>query len=126
MCPALESGQRDQGRAAAPGQVAAMWPRVCFRYSNGTDIVSPWCNMAQLMETSLRGDAVPLKESRYCADGSMADVDLEDLIHSWQRLGNPDLRRLAVRLVRMLGEDPSGEHVVDARRPARSPHRGSR
>lgn len=64
--------------------------------------------MAQLTEKSLNGGAGPLRESRSFTGRSIADNDLEDLIYAWQRLGNPALRRVAVRLIRTLGEDHLG------------------
>ena len=88
------------------------WPRLCFRQGDGTGIVSPWCNMAQLIELPLNGTASTLRQSQSHADESVAEVDLEDLIYSWQRLGNPALRRLAIRLIRTLEEDSPGEKLV--------------
>lgn len=38
-----------------------------------------------------------------------ADCDLADLIHSWGRLGDPRLQRLAIRFIRMLGQGTTEE-----------------
>lgn len=51
-------------------------------------------------------------ESRSFAEGPAADTDLDDLIYSWRRLENPALQRLAVRLIRALGEDRPGETLL--------------
>lgn len=64
--------------------------------------------MAQLFQQSSGDMAERELESLSFADRPVADHDLEDLIHSWERLGDPALRRLAVRLIRTLGEDRRG------------------
>lgn len=68
--------------------------------------------MAQLIDKSLDGGAGLLREGRSFTRSSIADTDLEDLIYAWHRLGNPALLRVAVRLIRTLGEDHPGQDLV--------------
>ena len=51
-------------------------------------------------------------EQRSFASDTVTDRDLDDLIHSWERLDDPASRRLAVRLIRLLGEDQGGAGPV--------------
>ena len=64
--------------------------------------------MAQLFQRPVGGSTGREPESASFLARSVADPDLEDLIHSWERLEDPALRRLAVRLIRALGEDRRG------------------
>ena len=64
--------------------------------------------MAQLSQGPVGGSAGRAPERASFLDRSAADRDLEDLIHSWERLEDPALRRLAVRLIRTLGEGRRG------------------
>lgn len=67
--------------------------------------VPHWCTMANINLVSHERSSTPDGKKRSFADISVADADIDDLIDSWHRLGSPDLRHLAVRLVRSLGED---------------------
>jgi hypothetical protein len=65
--------------------------------------------MAELVQPASERTTERAWEGRSFADGPVADTDLEDLIHSWRRLGDPALRRLAIRLIRTLGDEPPGD-----------------
>lgn len=64
--------------------------------------------MAQLIHQLTGEEAERGAELRSFTDRPI-DTDFDDLIHSWERLGDPNLRRLAVRFVRMLGEHSPSE-----------------
>jgi hypothetical protein len=51
-------------------------------------------------------------ESRSFTEGSAPDTEFSDLVHSWRRLDDPGLRRMAIRFIRMLGEDIVREQQV--------------
>lgn len=70
--------------------------------------------MAKLLQQTTGGEPERVPEERSFTDRP-TDSDFDDLIHSWGRLGDPGLRRLAIRLIRMLGEDPPGDHVNRSR-----------
>lgn len=66
--------------------------------------------MAKLIQHSAGQEAELEHEGRSFAD-KPTDGDLEDLTHAWGRVSDPVLRRLAIRFIRMLGEDPLGEQM---------------
>lgn len=68
--------------------------------------------MAQLTRSPVRVVGKLEQEVRSFKDSSIPDTDLSDLIHSWKRLEDPDLRRMAIRFIRMLGEDHVREQQV--------------
>lgn len=65
--------------------------------------------MAELVQPSPDGVAERPWEGRSFTDSPAADTDLDDLIHSWRRLRDPAVRRLAIRLVRTLGDEQEQE-----------------
>lgn len=76
--------------------------------------------MATLSKVSASNEVAVDDERRYFAKELAADTDLDDLIHSWRRLESLALKRLAVRLIRALGEDRPGEAELDHRRGAQT------
>ena len=66
--------------------------------------------MAKLIQQSAFEEAEREHEGRSFADG-LTDGDLEDLTYAWGRVSDPGLRRLAIRFIRMLGEDHLGEQM---------------
>lgn len=73
--------------------------------ANSTNSVSAWCSMATLTKRPSGGNADLAPDVLTFVIRSEVDAGLEDLIHSWHRLENQDLRRLAVRLIRSLSEE---------------------
>ena len=90
-----------------------------LRFLNQTPTtVSLRCNMVKLMQTPTVFEGDPHCPSPSLAPVSDVEPDFEDLVHAWRRLRGPGLRRLAIRLIRTLGQE--APYVDDGTQPPRS------